>query len=122
MSISAMKEALEALEYFSDTSPTMAGKAHAEDAITLLHQAIKEAEKQEPVAKNESGSITWLIDNWPQNCLLYTNPQPKREWVGLTDDEINEAYLSDTDMSLVTPWVLQFGSALEAKLKEKNNG
>jgi hypothetical protein len=46
--------------------------------------------------------------------------QPQRTWVGLTDDEINEAYLSDTDMSLETPWVLQFGSALEAKLKEKN--
>ena len=49
MSIEAMKLALEALEYFSDTSPTMAGKAHAEDAITALRQAIAEAEKQEPV-------------------------------------------------------------------------
>lgn len=47
-------------------------------------------------------------------------PESKREWVGLTDDEIYEAYLTDTDMSLETDWVLQFGSALEAKLKEKN--
>ena len=45
MSIEAMKLALEALEYFSDTSPTMAGKAHAEDAITALRTAIEQAEK-----------------------------------------------------------------------------
>ena len=31
-----------------------------------------------PVAKNESGRITWLVNDWPQNCLLYTTPpQPK---------------------------------------------
>ena len=48
------------------------------------------AEKQEPVAKNEGGSITWLIDNWPQNCLLYTHPQPKRE--PLTDEQIAEFF------------------------------
>ena len=29
---------------------------------------------QEPVAKNEGGRITWLVDNWPQNCLLYAAP------------------------------------------------
>lgn len=48
--IEAARQALEALEYFSDTSPTMAGKAHAEDAITTLRTAIEQAEKQEPVA------------------------------------------------------------------------
>ena len=49
-----------------------------------LEQYCDEAEKQEPVAKNESGRITWLVDNWPQNCLLYTHP-PKRE--PLTDEQ-----------------------------------
>jgi hypothetical protein len=47
----AMDLALEALEYFSDTSPTMAGKAHAEDAITAIKQA-RSAPVQEPVAFN----------------------------------------------------------------------
>lgn len=32
---------------------------------------------QNPVAKNEGGRIKWVVDNWPQNCLLYTFP-PKR--------------------------------------------
>ena len=27
-----------------------------------------------PVAKNESGRITWLVDDWPANCLLYAEP------------------------------------------------
>jgi hypothetical protein len=45
----ALDLALEALEYFSDTSPTMAGKAHAEDAITAIKQALA-APVQEPVA------------------------------------------------------------------------
>ncbi len=43
----ALDLALEALEYFSDTSPTMAGKAHAEDAITAIKQA-RSAPVQEP--------------------------------------------------------------------------
>jgi hypothetical protein len=40
---------------------------------------------------------------------LYTAP-PQREWVGLTDDEINAAWDSN----------LSFARAIEAKLKEKN--
>lgn len=44
----ALDLALEALEYFSDTSPTMAGKAHAEDAITAIKQA-----RSAPVQKSD---------------------------------------------------------------------
>jgi len=40
---------------------------------------------------------------------LYTAP-PQREWVGLTDEEINAAWDSN----------LSFARAIEAKLKEKN--
>ena len=39
---------------------------------------------------------------------------PKREWVGLTDDEFDSI---DPKLSL-----FQFHKAIEAKLKEKNNG
>jgi hypothetical protein len=45
----AMKQALEALEFFSDTSNSAMDKAVSEDAITSLRQAIAEVEKQEPV-------------------------------------------------------------------------
>lgn len=54
---------------------------------------------------------------------LYTSP-PKREWVGLTDDEIIQAYGS---VGGTAEWAIggmadvgNFYLAIEAKLKEKN--
>lgn len=82
--------------------------------------AIKQAEKQEPVAwwdgnpRNSIGiSKTKEVDDWQP---LYTAP-PKREWQGLTDEEI--AVIS-VECGLVTPSDLYFARAIEAKLKEKN--
>ena len=40
----------------------------------------------------------------------------RREWVGLTEDEIWQAWLGPKDS------VVDFASAIEDKLKEKNNG
>jgi len=44
--------------------------------------------------------------------------QPKREWVGLTEDEITECFKITPDQYL--PW--QIYRRIEAKLKEKNSG
>lgn len=66
-----------------------------------------------PVAKNEGGRITWMIDDWPQNCLLYTHTPPQRTWVGLDNDDLVWIY-SNSDK------VGQAISNTEAKLKEKN--
>jgi hypothetical protein len=50
MSISAMKQALEALENTYAYLPRRwGGEVEADQAITALRQAIAEAEKQEPV-------------------------------------------------------------------------
>ena len=54
---------------------------------------------------------------------LYTNPQPKREWVGLTDEDRQAAFESLPDMldGFLKKWGwLHFSKAIEAKLKEKN--
>ena len=50
---------------------------------------------------------------------LYTAP-PKREWVGLTDEEVFE--FADTNLyeGGKNYGILSFGKAIEAKLKEKN--
>jgi len=48
---------------------------------------------------------------------LYTTP-PKREWVGLTQKEVQEIH--DTYYKRMGPQ--EFASMIEAKLKEKNNG
>ena len=48
-------------------------------------------------------------------------PLPKREWVGLTDDEMFNALLSiDAEIKRLPTGLKQFAKAIEAKLKEKN--
>jgi hypothetical protein len=49
---------------------------------------------------------------------LYTAPT-KREWVGLTDEEI---WGSGSRLSLSERGIREFARAIEAKLKEKNHG
>jgi hypothetical protein len=120
--IDAMKQALEVLERASDAGYSI----ECEEAITDLRQAIAEAEKQEPVAwmfeeyGESSGGMRWfkcLGTEKPQHpesiyrniIPLYTAP-PKREWVGLTDEEIVACGWCD----------LRFARAIEAKLRERN--
>jgi hypothetical protein len=115
--IEAMKQALEALEHSHAREPIW--KLPIKEAITSLRQAIAEAEKQEPVAYPEGDVVgPCVCGSWPGGkclkCPRITNPQPKREWVGLTDEdkaELDERYGDD---------VLAHLDAIEAKLKEKN--
>jgi hypothetical protein len=44
----------------------------------------------------------------------------KREWVGLTDEEIAE--IAATPAAIPGSYVHSFACAIEAKLKEKNHG
>ena len=48
------------------------------------------------------------------NTALYT-ASPKKEWVGLTDEEARELCVANV------PYVVDMVRALEAKLKEKND-
>ena len=48
-------------------------------------------------------------------ALLQTPVQPKREWVGLTDEEIDAAVKSCNTLD-----TYKYFRAIEAKLKEKN--
>jgi hypothetical protein len=88
-------------------------------------------DKQEPVAwitNGGKGELWWyqsskfdeegnLIGPNPDDIPLYTAP-PQREWVGLTDQEINSVcYKRDW----TAPWTnTTFARAIEAKLREKN--
>jgi hypothetical protein len=74
----------------------------------------KSAESSQPWVKTYSGGkpnyTEPTIDGWP----LYSGlPPPKKEWVGLTNEEISQIYtcaMSDMDFIFDT----------QAKLKEKN--
>jgi len=87
MSIEAMKQALEALEFHVlgfDQVRKM------EIAIQALEQAIEQAEKQEPFGYFQ---LDLRMDAWVQNrdnkkgVPFYITP-PKRKFVELTEDEI----------------------------------
>jgi hypothetical protein len=126
-SISAMKLALEALE--SDPL-SHAGLVSRKQAIAALRQALET--EQEPVAWMhtfiEGNVITHIpadIGRHPERWTpLYTSP-PKREWVGLTADEIwecNKASGSAVEFHICYAHqnVEDFAESIEAKLKEKN--
>lgn len=75
--------------------------------------------KQEPVGWAEHGVINWLADKqFNHTSFLYDTP-PQRTWVGLTQEELSEIY-NRTEWDTVNGW--EYERAIEAKLKEKNNG
>lgn len=61
-----------------------------------------------------------------QECALYLakHPPTKREWQLLTDEEITDAANSAEFKTMVTAddYIFVIARAIEAKLKEKNNG
>ena len=53
----------------------------------------------------------------PYTVTCISSKPPKREWVGLTDEEIHEIDGYEEDRKMY-----RFARAIEAKLKEKNHG
>ena len=78
-------------------------------ATTVLRQP------QEPVGRHEPGPTAWQCQCGKAYTLTCISSKPaKREWVGLTDDEVNELVSRFKRYSYV---LLR---EVEAKLKEKN--
>ena len=113
----AAERALEALEAHADIG------IKSDKQIEALRQALAQPE-QEPVAWVLHRELFWsseyaVISEDGDNAIpLYTAP-PKKKWVGLTDKEITKA--GDLDLDSTWGWY-DFARAIEAKLKEKNNG
>ena len=107
------------------------------DAVNISQERVDETAKgeHEPVAwitDGGKGELWWyqsskydeegtLIGPNPDDVPLYTAP-PKKEWVGLTEEEVFE--FADTNLyeGGKNYGILSFGKAIEAKLKEKNCG
>ena len=80
----------------------VAWMTHTDDLQPLFH-------------KTRASALNWQTQPTP----LYAAP-PKREWVGLTDQEINSVRHK---RDWTAPWTdLVFARAIEAKLREKNHG
>ena len=106
-----LRLALEALEYFSDTSPNMAGKAHAEDAITAIKAALEA--KDEPVAwwipKHKAPDMVSKV-RWSDECEpLYTTPPQRKP---LTVEEIEA--LAKKHIAVGTRSFQEFARRIEA--------
>ena len=103
LAIEVLRQALSQDHGFDRTASHMAGE-------------YVDTAQQEPVARvNSDGFIVETGFGILEGTLLYTAP-PKREWVGLTDEEI-----ADVLGCLVDKVYLADFRALEAKLKEKNS-
>ena len=119
MSREAMQMALEALE--SDPI-SHAGLVNRKQAITALRQALEP--EQEPVLWLKTwsdGSVTVLKTKshaFADHELepLYTEPPKAAEWVGLTDEEVNEL------VARFKRYAYVLLREVKAKLKEKNHG
>jgi hypothetical protein len=120
--IEAMKQALEAFEQ---------GLGHL--ARDTLRAAIEQAMGPGEPCNHERVDEDLITGSWSfcKHChkewtsdMGNTAPQPQREWVGLTDEDIDSS-LSDPSIAeihqgnwLVLPYA--FTRAMEAKLREKN--
>jgi hypothetical protein len=124
------KAAEMALKYLENNSPETDALVQVEPHVwehkgSLVIQALRQALAQpehEPVAwVIEDGEVDYYVDvvaKIKPGTPLYTAP-PKKEWVGLTDEEIKE---------IVGPWgdtpikgyTRKLFDQIEAKLKEKN--
>jgi hypothetical protein len=149
MSIEAMKQALEALDigleyaeselyenrrryegYMHLAPNDQAYVNQIKEAITSLRQAIEQAEKQEPVAYQNTQEKCRIETVPAQGGLLptmqegkdftITHPQPQREWVGLTDEQIDQGLCR-------TPYAMKTAEAWREgvrwayhQIKEKN--
>ena len=124
----AIEEAIEVLE---DASADMLAETGDEnyysEAIAILRQALEE--KQEPVAfiNVEKQKLEWAkLTSWHTPTIvnlpkipLYTAP-PKKEWVGLTDDDViyfryQATFCDEFDAAFMA-------ELIEKDLKEKNHG
>jgi hypothetical protein len=130
-----MQKAQEALEKARDTTHSDTLYAQFEVAITALRAALEQQEPgqgQEPVAWVDEASIAWLAEH-PRGIIttrlvkqksperqmaMYAEP-PRREWQSLSEEEINELSHTMVKGHKSVNWLAR---AIEAALKEKNNG
>ena len=120
-----VNKAITALRLAIDVQ-NMASESTYKAALAQDETSSSVAAQQEPVAWmdiDEKGSASGLR-YWsePDNChevALYTTP-PQRTWVGLTDEEVKTLRYK---IDVTAHWTYdKFHEAIEAKLKEKNNG
>jgi hypothetical protein len=115
--IEVLKQAFEALKDVGVLTDREWQAVHKNKA-NELRQSIAELESQEPVAwMDADGNVS---DNNDHKCFpipLYTH-LPQRTWVGLTDEEVNNAIKEKNISPLFTYRMI--ARTIESKLRQKN--
>ena len=102
-----MQQALDALELLSQ-QPTDSALDYADNAITALQERLAQ-----PEHKPTHPTLQKMWEDYCDKCY-------KREWVGLTEDEVAQA-MYRADAIITGPMQFKFAKEIEAKLKEKLN-
>ena len=109
------------------------GKELMQQALDALEKHVLEYETVEALrarlAQPEPEPVAWWHDMGDvvdlnvsgRGTPLYTAP-PQREWQGLTDEEVTGVWDSIIKYAPSEVRLNDFARAIEAKLKEKNNG
>ena len=104
-----------------DTSITTDGYKLKGGVIEALRQALAQPEQEPAGWLNANEGVDAYAFTWRKkethDIPLYTAP-PKREWVGLTDEEVRECKI-DGGLPHSVNWRLS-AKVMQAKLKEKN--
>jgi hypothetical protein len=121
MSIEAMKQVKQELEHIKQYGYA----TDIDHAIKTLGQAIVEAQTPEPVSWAETNDMVCALLKQAHDVLACASYPFKRPWVGLTDDEAHKIIDDCTPDEAEIEELIDFSIAIlavEAKLKERNNG
>lgn len=105
MNIEEMRQVLEALELCNGAKTVDGIIIYTDKEITFLRQAIEAAERQEP----DELTIAYMSG--------FFDGKKKREWVGLTDEEIDVEALKDDHAAYFAVGAIWANK----RLREKNN-
>ena len=118
----AMQVALGALESNNTMEKLMAANVLREQLAQPEPKVIRTKPEHWPVGKVrvfKANWIDWSIDYLENDTFLYIAP-PKREWVGLTDEEVQTIWKDATGWGDPSHDDEDLVRAIEVKLKEKN--
>ena len=107
-------------------------KPHPTDPDKMVYESRKydfePIEWRQHASAYEQGFIDGMQKQMQSSVDKAVNSMGKREWVGLTEDEIHECFEECCNLKVVDPKggirgsvnIFDVGRAIEAKLKEKN--
>lgn len=87
--------------------------------MQALEQGLKQERSEWIQAKIESNKLVCALLRQAHDMIALSSLPPKREWQGLTDEEIDELWDETVKYAPSEVRIRDFARAIEAKLKEK---